>query len=251
MKENYSIYKFTFSDGKVYIGQTGKPVEERWKNGEGYSGQEVYVPITLDGWDNVKKEILHTGLSSEQADKLEKYYIKKFNSRINGYNRTDGGKGNSSNKESEINLIELRDTLEKPILLKLPYLHDLSLPNRLISFPELFSHQKSNDEIIYEDRCGAYITTYQDAANCRDVFVGGEGHYTNSYLSNWRCWKGNPDIKTIINTPWLTLEEVQPYNLTFLRDKKAKNYAKKYNSMPSNIDKGFYNFDYASNSYLT
>ena len=30
MEENiYTIYKFTFSDGKVYIGQTEKPVEDR------------------------------------------------------------------------------------------------------------------------------------------------------------------------------------------------------------------------------
>lgn len=86
MNNNYTIYKFTFSDGKIYIGQTSEPVEERWKNGEGYKTQPVYVPITLEGWDNIKKEILHTGLTREQANKLEKYYIHKFNSIENGYN---------------------------------------------------------------------------------------------------------------------------------------------------------------------
>ena len=89
--ENYTIYKFTFSDGKTYIGQTKEKIEDRWKNGEGYKGQDVYVPIVLEGWDNIKKEILHTNLTAEQADKLEKFYIKKFNSKNNGYNRTDGG----------------------------------------------------------------------------------------------------------------------------------------------------------------
>lgn len=90
MNDNYTIYKFTFSDGKVYIGQTSKPVEERWKNGEGYKGQDVYVPIVLEGWDNIKKEILHTGLTEEQANKLEKFYIKKFNSVEKGYNKNYG-----------------------------------------------------------------------------------------------------------------------------------------------------------------
>ena len=38
MENKYSIYKFTFSDGKTYIGQTKNSVEERWQNGEGYKG---------------------------------------------------------------------------------------------------------------------------------------------------------------------------------------------------------------------
>lgn len=104
MEENYSIYKFTFSDGKVYIGQTNKPVEERWRKGEGYKGQDVYVPIILDGWDNIKKEILHSGLTLVQANKLEKFYIKKFNSEINGYNGNSGGNNNHRNKKISINI---------------------------------------------------------------------------------------------------------------------------------------------------
>lgn len=92
--ENYTIYKFTFSDGKTYIGQTSQPVEQRWKNGEGYKGQDVYVPIALEGWDNIKKEILHTGLTAEQANQLERHYIKKYNSTKNGYNRSNGGQNN-------------------------------------------------------------------------------------------------------------------------------------------------------------
>lgn len=95
--DKYGIYKFTFSDGKTYIGQAKMPIEERWKNGEGYKGQDVYVPITLEGWNNVKKEVLHTNLTLEQANNLEKHYIQKFNSIKNGYNRKVGG-GNSPTK---------------------------------------------------------------------------------------------------------------------------------------------------------
>ena len=86
MEQNRIIYKFTFPDGKVYIGQTGQDLDKRWSNGEGYKGQPVYVPITLAGWDNIKKEILHTNLTTEQANKLEQYYIHHFNSIQNGYN---------------------------------------------------------------------------------------------------------------------------------------------------------------------
>lgn len=93
-ENNYKIYKFTFSDGKIYIGQTKMNLEERWQNGEGYKNQDVYVPITLDGWNNIQKEILHTNLTMEQANKLEQYYIKKYNSIKNGYNRNNGNKNN-------------------------------------------------------------------------------------------------------------------------------------------------------------
>lgn len=97
MKENYTIYKFTFSDGKIYVGQTSQSIEERWKNGEGYRGQDVYVPIILEGWHNIQKEILHTGLTEEQANKLEKFYIKKFNSVEKGYNKNYGIGNSKSN----------------------------------------------------------------------------------------------------------------------------------------------------------
>lgn len=106
MNQNtYSIYKFTFSDGKIYIGQTSQLVEKRWNHGEGYQGQKVYIPIILEGWDNIQKEILHTNLSLEQANKLEKYYIKLFNSIKNGYNNDDGGKNSNSIRKVQIPII--------------------------------------------------------------------------------------------------------------------------------------------------
>lgn len=112
MNDNYTIYKFTFSDGKTYIGQTSKPVEERWKNGDGYKGQDVYVPIVLDGWENIKKEILHTGLTEEQANKLEKFYIKKFNSVEKGYNRNYGiGHSNNNTNLGKTPLILVNDNI--------------------------------------------------------------------------------------------------------------------------------------------
>ena len=37
MENHYTVYKLTDPDGKVYIGVTGKTVEERWNKGRGYS----------------------------------------------------------------------------------------------------------------------------------------------------------------------------------------------------------------------
>lgn len=143
MEQNYKIYKFTFSDGKVYIGQTGQELEERWKNGEGYKGQDVYVPIILDGWDNVQKEILHTNLTIEQANKLEKFYIKKYNSHLNGYNRTEGG-GNTNGKKEKNNVnVERLNELTEYLIQLCPALA-ASAPNKLLTFQELRELGKKN-----------------------------------------------------------------------------------------------------------
>lgn len=108
MNNIYSIYKLTFPNGKVYIGQTKLQPEQRWKNGKGYKGQAVYIPIITYGWDNVKKEILHENLTAEQANELETHYIKVFNARINGYNQDDGG-GASVNQFQKTMWIDRHD----------------------------------------------------------------------------------------------------------------------------------------------
>lgn len=94
----YNVYKLTFPNGKIYIGQTKLNPTQRWNNGNGYKGQEIYKAITKFGWDNVKKEILHQNLNATEANFLEQKYIKEYNSRDNGYNRNNGG-GNKGNKE--------------------------------------------------------------------------------------------------------------------------------------------------------
>jgi len=56
MEQNYKIYKLTFPDDKVYIGQTRRNPEDRWIKGAGYKKQEkVYQAILKFGWDNIKK----------------------------------------------------------------------------------------------------------------------------------------------------------------------------------------------------
>ncbi len=99
-EQTYYIYKLTFPNGKQYIGQTCQKPEQRWQSGEGYKNQEMYVDIVLYGWDNIQKEILHEGLSLEQANKLEKYYINKFNTIKNGYNKNTGGQNFAAQRKT-------------------------------------------------------------------------------------------------------------------------------------------------------
>lgn len=78
MEQNYKIYKLTFPDNKVYIGQTKRNPEDRWMKGAGYKKQEkVYQAILKFGWDNIKKQILYQHLNKSQADQKEKEEIIK------------------------------------------------------------------------------------------------------------------------------------------------------------------------------
>lgn len=90
------IYKVTnLIDGKIYIGKTEKTLEQRKSrhlyqvNNKQYNSI-FHSAIRKYGQENFIWEIIDNCLFIE----LEKFYIKKFNSKApNGYNLTDGGEG--------------------------------------------------------------------------------------------------------------------------------------------------------------
>lgn len=92
----YTVYMHTTPSGKRYIGITAQTVEKRWQNGFGYAyGENDYFfnAIKKYGWDNIKHEILFTGLTKSDAEEKEIELIAKYNttSRDCGYNRETGG----------------------------------------------------------------------------------------------------------------------------------------------------------------
>ena len=93
---HYTVYKLTDPEGKVYIGCTGKPVEQRWRKGRNYSKDTpVRAAINAFGWDAFRKEVLCEKLTREGAEKLEKWFIAYYDSSDpeKGYNRFLGGLG--------------------------------------------------------------------------------------------------------------------------------------------------------------
>lgn len=89
-------------NNKVYIGQTIQPVENRWKNGEGYkSCHYFYNAILKYGWDNFEHIILeqNENWTQEELNEKEKAYIILFDSTNpqKGYNITSGGASISPN----------------------------------------------------------------------------------------------------------------------------------------------------------
>lgn len=90
----YKLYKHTTPNGKVYIGITQQNIKKRWQNGNGYiSNKYFYKAIQKYGWYNIIHEVIFDDLTKEQAEDLEKEYIKRYKSNIAcyGYNIDSGG----------------------------------------------------------------------------------------------------------------------------------------------------------------
>ena len=93
----YKVYKYTSPSNKIYIGITSKTLNERAKyNGCGYDNCTAFGrAIKKYGWENFTSEILAQELTEDEAKRLEKYYIKLYNTTNpeKGYNISAGGDG--------------------------------------------------------------------------------------------------------------------------------------------------------------
>lgn len=121
------IYKITNEiNNKIYIGQTTVSINDRWYkhkwNAVNKRKYALHQAMHKYGIENFKIEILTETNSKEDLDRLEKKYIKEYNSFVNqnGYNMTDGGEGSSPTEEVRQKLREARknykhspETIEK------------------------------------------------------------------------------------------------------------------------------------------
>lgn len=112
-KATYTVYIHIFPNKKKYIGITSRAPMSRWQNGHGYKSNE-YMTYAIEkyGWDNIKHEILATGLTKEEAEAMEIELIAKHrsNDRRYGYNITSGGE--SIGKHSEESKAKMREMLK-------------------------------------------------------------------------------------------------------------------------------------------
>lgn len=94
------IYKYTSPSGKVYIGQTTREKIRRKEfldSNREYAGKAINNARLKYGTKNFIYEVLLTlkAHTKKELSKLlnynEQYFIKLYNSNINGYNITEGG----------------------------------------------------------------------------------------------------------------------------------------------------------------
>ena len=98
----FIVYKHTSPSNKVYIGVTCQLPHKRWKHGHGYFKNGYFTrAIKKYGWDNFQHDILCTDLTKSQAEFIERYLIRLYESanREFGYNIDLGG--SLSGKHSE------------------------------------------------------------------------------------------------------------------------------------------------------
>ena len=104
MNKFFTIYKITNKiNGKVYIGQHKVKSLFARDNYLGSGGKRYQNAIKKYGKQNFSKEIITIAMTQSEADVLEKYYIKKYDSTNpeKGYNILVGGQG-SGRRENQI-----------------------------------------------------------------------------------------------------------------------------------------------------
>lgn len=121
---NMFIYKITnIINGKVYIGQTIRPIKDRFKRHINDALNNVInthfsKAIRKYGKDNFIIEQIDIAQTQDELNKKEQYYIRLYNSIKEGYNETDslykcGGNTYSSKTEEEMYDIALKISRSK------------------------------------------------------------------------------------------------------------------------------------------
>lgn len=102
-EKKWCVYVHTNKiNGKKYVGITSRPVEDRWKNGNGYSHDQSYFyrAINKYTWDGFLHEVVANNLTEVEAKYKEielialyKSNCRRYHNPTYGYNMTDGGDG--------------------------------------------------------------------------------------------------------------------------------------------------------------
>lgn len=104
MKE-YIIYKYTFDNGKCYIGQTNNITNRisYYRNHYKNNPYPFLRALNKYGFDENKFEIIATAKNRSELNELEKGFIKlyKSNNKDKGYNLSSGGGGLSGLKHTQ------------------------------------------------------------------------------------------------------------------------------------------------------
>lgn len=106
-----SVYALHFPDGRVYVGMTSRDTEDRWSGGHGYyKNKHLYSEIFRVGWENIKTEVLYSGLDWKSALALEAETIAKMRATEPefGYNRSPGSPNKALSVSKGVDVDQLK-----------------------------------------------------------------------------------------------------------------------------------------------
>ena len=99
----YLIYQIKSWNGKVYIGQTSDKNFSNRISQHKYATSDMHISraIRKHGWENFSVSVLERGLSAEQVDERERYYIAlgDYTNPRYGYNSESGGNKNKKHSD--------------------------------------------------------------------------------------------------------------------------------------------------------
>ena len=161
MTKIFYIYKITCDvNNKIYIGQTQKTIQTRFKRhiNDAISGRlntKLACAIRKYGKDNFHICEIDTANTKEELDQKEIEYIKKYNSISDGYNETIGGDGGDTYKfKSQEEMNEISAKISKKCI------GGLNSMARKIKCKSI----KTNQELFFDSftECKAYFGEKSD-----------------------------------------------------------------------------------------
>lgn len=162
MEKEYCVYCHIAPNEKQYIGITCQKPNDRWCGGKGYEHNTHFSrAIKKYGWDAFKHIILFSGLSKEDASRLEKKLIREYNTQNQnkGYNIEPGGFGGGHPTSDETKLKISKANKGKPCPEhQKKYLSKLNkgkIPTNLKAV-----HAKNQKPVDQLDINGNYITSF-------------------------------------------------------------------------------------------
>lgn len=213
----WKIYKHTFPNGKVYIGQTKQSLSKRFGNGTRYDGCPLIAKaIQKYGWENVVTELLEDNISSiDKANELEIYYIHLYDSRNpeKGYNVGYGG--GIINKCDDVRILSLWNQGKTQTEIK-----------------ELL-HYDMQTIRLYLDANGV---TEEDRLKRRDIINSQKNkQFDDNIIYNlWQKDKSYSEIMSLLNCSRSTIQRALERCNVNLNDRYEKG---KLNAIKNKIDK--------------
>lgn len=111
MRIGYVYLITNVANGKVYVGQTSRAVNRRWREHAFQKARSVSVlrnAINKHGIALFTVRIVGTAVCDDgfsRLNKLEEYFIRRFNSLVpNGYNLDSGGKNKNTHPQTRLRL---------------------------------------------------------------------------------------------------------------------------------------------------
>lgn len=162
------IYKITnITNNKSYIGKS-KNIENRWKDHQrATDNYAIHVAMRQYGVSNFTFEIIEE-CEFEDLNKKEIYWIKYYNSYLNGYNETPGGEGVLEANKKAVNQYDLNGK----------YLRTFSSITEAENFLKLNYHGSGINSacLLKENRTTAHGYQWRyvdDVPSGQDIFTSG------------------------------------------------------------------------------